>query len=324
MRALYHLGNWGPLMSWSGCAILLGVGSAIHELGVSSIDWFLVVIAGAGTLIIQYAAHPVNDLLDYEVDARANIKGTGRHKVLHSGLATRPELARLSSFLVASAVGMMLYVSAVRPVALVFGLVGLFGLWAYNWKPLKLSYYPFSELAVDIPVNIAMVVAIALVASNHLLYLAFAMGVVQTFMAVSMHISYFAMDTESDDIGGKRSTIVAYPQYPWCTIYPAIGLLATAAFAAGGIDLRILAVPMVLFVVEIGYGMKMDWMRFTYLRKHGKLSRAGFVESMFSHVPQGLTDDWATASHEMRGILTKQTVVTILNGAVLTAALILV
>jgi len=310
-------------MSWSGCAIMLGIGSAIHEIGVASVDWMLVAIAAIGTVIIQYAAHPVNDLLDYDVDARANIKGTGRHKVLHSGDATRPELVKLSSLLIVSAIAMMLYVTVLRPLALVFGLIGLFGLWSYNWKPLKLSYYPFSELAVDIPVNMAMVMAVALVAVDQVLYLAFVMGIVQTFMAMSMHTSYFAMDTESDDIGGKVSTIVAYPRFPWCTIYPSIGLAAVGIFAVLGTEPLLLAVPAILFVVEVAYGMKMDWMRFTYLRKHGRPSRAWYFEPLFSRIPARITDDWQTASHEMRTILTKQTVVTIINGILLSAVLVL-
>ena len=323
IRALYYLGNWGPLASWSGCAIMLGIGSAINERGADAVDWTLVAIAAVGTVIIQYAAHPVNDLLDYEVDARANIKGTGRHKVLHSGLATRPDLVRLSSLLIIMALAMMLYVTVMRPLALAFGLVGLFGLWSYNWKPLKLSYYPFSELVVDIPVNLAMVIAIAFVAVNQVLYLAFVMGVVQTFMAMSMHTSYFAMDMESDDIGGKVSTVVAYPKFPWCTIYPSIGLFAVAMFAVLGTNFWVLSVPAILFGVEIAYGLKMDWIRFTYLRKHGRPARRRFFERLFAGFPSKVTDDWQTTSHEMRKILTKQTLITIINGIVLTAVLVI-
>ena len=310
-------------MSWSGCAILLGIGSAINVTGVGAVDWGLVAIGAAGTVIIQYAAHPVNDLLDYEVDARANIKGTGRHKVLHSGLASRRDLVRLSSFLIVVAIAMMLYVAVMRPLALAFGLVGLFGLWSYNWKPLKLSYYPFSELVVDIPVNLAMVIAIAFVAVNQVLYLAFVMGVVQTFMAMSMHTSYFAMDTESDDIGGKVSTVVAYPKFPWCTIYPSIGLFTVAMFAVLGTNFWVLSVPAILFGVEIAYGLKMDWIRFTYLRKHGRPARGRFFERLFAGFPSKVTDDWQTTSHEMRKILTKQTLITIINGIVLTAVLVI-
>lgn len=323
LKALYHLGNWGPLMSWSGCAIMLGIGSAIHEAGLGAVDWPLVLVASAGTVIIQYAAHPVNDLLDFEVDARANIKGTGRHKVLHSGLATRPDLVHLSWLLIASAIAMMLFVAVMRPLALAFGLIGLFGMWSYNWKPLRLSYYPFSELAVDVPVNMAMVLAIAFVAVNQVLYLAFVVGIVQTLMAMSMHISYFAMDTESDDLGGKVSTIVAYPKYPWCTIYPAIGLGGVAVFAILGTNPWVLSVPAVLFCVELAFGLKMDWIRFTYLKKQGKGVRERYFEGLFRGVPAEVTNDWQTTSSQMRKILTMQTLITIVNGIGLTAVLLI-
>ena len=310
-------------MSWSGSGILLGLGVGIHEYGLSAVNWWLLFVAAAGTVIIQYAAHPVNDLLDYDVDARANIAGTGRHKVLHSGLATTKDLVHLSTGLIALTVVMMLYVSFMRPLALAFGLVGMFGLWSYNWTPLKLSYYPFSELAVDIAVNVAIVMAIAFVAVNHVIYLALVMGVIQALMAMTMHMSYFAMDTESDHIGGKRSTIVAYPKYPWCTIYPSIGLAAVLVFMAMGTNPVLLLIPLLLFVVETIYGIKMDWMRYTYLRKHGRVIRTGYFEGLFRGVPSSVTDTWESTSTNMRKVLTKQTLVTIINGIVLSAALML-
>jgi 1,4-dihydroxy-2-naphthoate octaprenyltransferase len=323
LKALYHLGNWGPLMFWSGSAILLGVAVSIHDLGSAAVSWGLVTLAGAGVVVLQFVAHPVNDILDYSVDARANIEGTGRHKVLHSGLATKSELARLSTALILVVVALMLSVSYFRPIALVFGGVGLFGLWSYNWTPLKLSYYPFSELIVDIPVNVAMVMGISYVAVGEVLWLAFVAGLIQAFMAMSMHMSYFSMDTESDRVGGKTSTIVRYPSYPWCTIYPSAGFAAIAVFLLLGTSPEILAVPIALLVVVTLLGARMDYVRSSYLSDHGHFARKPFFSSWMPALPRSMVSSWESSSHEMRRILVRQTGMTIVNGVAFSLMLVL-
>lgn len=301
-------------MSWSGCAILMGIAVSVYELGAGSVNWGLVVLAGTGVVVLQYVAHPVNDILDYSVDARANIAGTGRHKVLHTGLATKRELAMLSSGLILAVVAMMLVVAFFRPVSLVFGAVGFFGLWSYNWTPLKLSYYPFSELIVDIPVNVAMVMGISYVAVGQVLWLAFVAGIIQAFMAMSMHMSYFSMDTESDRVGGKTSTIVKYPRIPWCSVYASSGFVAIAAFMIAGTNIEILAVPIALLAVVALLGARMDQVRSSYLGSHGRFSRRPFFSSWMPSLPESITSSWDASSHEMRRLLVRQTGMTIVNG----------
>ena len=323
LRTLYHLGNWGPLMSWSGSSILMGVAVAVHELGSGAVDWGLVLVAGIGIVVLQYVAHPVNDILDYAVDARANIQGTGRHKVLHTGLATKNELAWLSIGLILVVVAAMLAVTVYRPISLIFGAVGFFGLWSYNWTPLKLSYYPFSELIVDIPVNVAMVMGIAYVAVGEVLWLAFVAGVIQSVMAMSMHMSYFSMDTESDRVGGKTSTIVRYPRYPWCAIYSFSGFGAIAVFLILGTSLEILAVPIVVLAVVALLGARMDNVRSSYLATRDRKGTKPFFGSWMPSVPRSTSGTWEGASHEMRRILVRQTGMTIVNGIAFSLALVL-
>lgn len=323
LKTLYHLGNWGPLMSWSGSAILLGIAASVYEVGSGSINWGLVILAGIGVVILQYVAHPVNDILDYTVDSRANIKGTGRHKVLHTGLATKNELAWLSAGLIGVVVVVMLAVAVYRPVALLFGAIGFFGLWSYNWTPLKLSYYPFSEIVVDIPVNIAMVMGIAYVATGEVLWLAFVAGVIQAFMALSVHMSYFSMDTESDRVGGKLSTIVRYPKYPWCAVYSFVGFGAIAAFLFSGTDAKILAVPIAMLVIVFLLAARMDNVRSSYLFRQGRFDRRPFFSSWMPLVSESIVETWDSASHEMRRILVRQTLMTIVNGIAFSLAFIL-
>jgi hypothetical protein len=75
--------------------------------------------------------------------------------------------------------------------------------------------------------------------------------------------------------------------------------------------------------VELAYGMRMDWVRFTYLKKHGRPVHGKFFEGLFQGIPSRVTDDWQEASSYMRKILTKQTVFTIVNGIFLTVVLVL-
>ncbi len=322
-KALYWLFQIKPVLSWSGAGIILGLAVAVHESGAGSVDWGLAALAAFAVLLIQYVAHPLNDLTDYPVDARANIEGTGRHKVLFTGEATKKDLAWMSAVIVGTVTVIAAYFAYRLPGALAFAAVGYFGLFAYNTKPLKLSYKPLTELPIDIPVNVAIVTGIAYVATGQLLGLALAVGFLDAVMAMTVHIGYFSMDIDTDKEGGKISTVVKYPKYPWVTIYSLIGLAAIPVLLVLRVEPVLLIVPASLFVLMTYYSMKMDWIRNSYMRAQGKqvkpLPFGGFVRGVGTQ----MTSTWEGASAGMAGSLYKIINVSIANGLLLGAALVL-
>ncbi len=321
-KTLYWIGRWGAIQSWSGSGIILGIAEAIHELGFASIDWGLVAIAALGVVLVHYVSHALNDLTDYEVDARTNIEGTGRHKILLAGDVTKKELTWLSIGIIALVTAMAAYVGYRLPWALVFVAVGYFGMLGYNSKPLKLAYKPLNEIVVDIPVNIAMVVGVAYVATSQIIGLAIVMGIIQTFMGMSMKVTYAAMDSGTDRSWGKVTSSVRFPQVPWSTVYPACGLFSVVAFLFLRVDAVLLVVPLALFALQTWYGMRIDWLRNDYLLKHGIVKKRNFFHPLIRGIPSTTTDNWEGTSHAMSKLLVKQLGVTIVNGVLLGAVLI--
>jgi 4-hydroxybenzoate polyprenyltransferase len=321
-KTLYWIGRWGAIQSWSGSGVILGVAAAIYELGFASIDWGLVAIAALGVVLVHYVSHALNDLTDYEIDAKTNIEGTGRHKILLAGDVTKKELTWLSIGLIALVTAMAVYVGYRLPLALLFVGVGYFGMLGYNSKPLKLAYKPLNEIVVDIPVNMAMVVGVAYVATSQLIGLAIVMGVFQTFMGMSMKVTYAAMDSGTDRHLGKVTSSVRFPQFPWSTIYPACGLFSVVAFLLLRVNPLLLIVPAALFALQTWYAMKVDWLRNDFLLKQGVVRRRNFFHSLVRGIPSSTTDTWEGTSHAMSKLLVKQLVVTIVNGILLGAVLI--
>jgi 1,4-dihydroxy-2-naphthoate octaprenyltransferase len=321
VRALYDLARFLPLMSWSGNASLLGVASAvIASEGLQSIQWNLTIMAIFISVALQYVAHPINDLVDHPVDVLANIDGTGRRKVLISGLATEWELRWLSRGLLLVIAGVAAYIIWFRPLAILFGAIGFLSVWAYNAPPLKLSYRPFPELLVAFPVNIAMVTGISYVAIGTVTPWALILGVIQAFMASAVLISYFAMDMQSDVLGGKFSTIVSFPGIRWCTVYPLLGTGILGLYVALHQTLPELLFPVLLLGWMAFLGFRMDdiWMEYrgkygqslhTFLRERaGTAGNAPQLSSLTIYA-------WHRASGAMRNVLVRQMYISILNGA---------
>ncbi len=272
--------------------------------------------------MVHYVSHALNDLTDYEIDARTNIEGTGRHKILLAGDVTRKELTLLSIGIIAIVSAMAAYVAYRLPLSIVFVAVGYFGMLGYNSKPLKLAYKPLNEIPVDIPLNMSMVIGVAYVATGQLLVLAAMLGVIQTFMAMSMKVTYAAMDSGTDRRWGKVTSSVRFPQFPWSTVYPSIGLFSVVAFLVLRVDPRLLVVPGALFALQTWYAMKVDWLRNDYLLKHGIVKRRNFFHPLIRGVPSSTTDTWEGTSHAMSKLLVKQLGVTIVNGIALGAVVI--
>ena len=321
-KTLYWIGRWGAIQSWSGSGVILGIAVVIHVLGIDAINWGLVAIAAVGVILVHYVSHALNELMDYEIDAKTNNEGTGRHRILLAGDVTIRELTWLSVGLIAVVTAMAIYVGTKVPGALVFVAIGYWGMFGYNTKQIKLAYKPLNELVVDIPLNMAMVIGVAYVASGELLALAVVMGVLATFMAMSMKVTYAAMDSGTDRKFGKITSSARFPQFPWSTVYPACGLASVGAFAILQIEPVLLLVPAALFALQTWYAMRVDWIRNDYLLKHGVVKKRNFFAPLVKGVPSATTDTWEGASGAMSKLLVKQLVVTIVNGILLGAVLI--
>lgn len=319
-EVLVKLARFGPLAMWSGACVLLAIAVSIHYAGFWGIDWPLFIVGSVVALLLQYVAHPMNDLVDYAVDVKANIEGTGRDKTLISGLATAKDLKMVVVAVLGICAVLSAIVVAYRPLALGFGLVGFIAVAAYNLPPLKLSYHPFSEPLIVFLPSIAMVMGLTYVATHEIIWLALIAGVVQALIAVSILTSYFAMDVQSDLWGGKNSTVARFPSVYWSTFWPILGLAVSVilvsfyhpVFIASGL----------MFVVMGFLGLNVDEIRTRYMAHVRSLTRVEQFEVSRGNPPRFTMDTWNRASAAMRVYLVQQVKVGIVHGIVLAALII--
>ena len=140
-----------PVIAWSICTFIVIIASGMHdglELNISLSIWALICL-----IIMQsMLSHATNDIADEHVDKDTDIEGTNRFKVLVSGIASRRDLYRLcvSSIIISLAIGIYIY-SFRGTTILILLASGMFMIYSYNFKPLKLNYRPLSEITVVIP-----------------------------------------------------------------------------------------------------------------------------------------------------------------------------
>jgi 4-hydroxybenzoate polyprenyltransferase len=218
IRVLNALARWRPLMAWGGSAGVLGVAVSTYLVGAGQVDWPLTGIAILGVVLLQFAAHPLNDIYDVEVDRETDIKGTGREKVLVTGLASIRDVSKITLVIFAVVIGLLALVTASRPYALPLAAVGFLSVTAYSLPPFRLAYRPFAEFIVVLPAHVTMVVGIVYAATNRFPLLAVITGLIHGLAGVTFYGASRSMDLKADARFGKNTTRVLYPSIPWCTI----------------------------------------------------------------------------------------------------------
>lgn len=270
--ALVDFARIKPLAAWSLSAAAVGGALALDLSGDAPVDAGPMAAAMVCVVLMQYVSHPLNDLTDHELDRAAAIESTGRRKPLVSGKAGRGEVKGLSAVVVLVIVVLMAYLVVLRPLLLLPAAYGMFALLGYSHAGLRLSYRPFTELYLGVPVNTIAVLVIAYVGSGRLSVAAVAVAVVFGFAASAFFVSMMSMDYPTDRAHGKETTVVRHPRSSWCTLFPAAGLalalvsLPVVAGAAGSeLALAYGVLSAVAFSALIVLGRRADRLRHQHL-----------------------------------------------------------
>lgn len=240
LLGLWYLLRLKPLAAWAGCGMLLGLAVAVYEVGIAGVDWTLGIAGGLVFMILQYVAHPLNDMTDYEVDKLAYLELTDRKKVLVSGLMTFKQLGIISGVLLMVALTLSSYIVISRPYAMCFFAVGFFAVIGYNF--FKLSYQPFSEWTVVFPVLVSLIAGVAYTASGQLSMLAIYVGVIHALVNIPFFLTSRAMDVDADRAVGKNTTLVKYPNVDWQAVITVISwIVAGSVFFNYGMPYNIIS-----------------------------------------------------------------------------------
>ena len=154
-----------PLAAWSISGSAIGVGLALYLTGWEVIAVLPMLLAIVAVIIMQYVAHPLNDIMDYDLDRQAPISETRRVKPLVDGSITMRETKVLSLFLIAVIVVILGYLIIRQPVLLIPAAYGMVALIGYNSSRVRLAYRPYTELYFGIPINTLTVTVISFIAT---------------------------------------------------------------------------------------------------------------------------------------------------------------
>jgi 1,4-dihydroxy-2-naphthoate octaprenyltransferase len=270
--SLVHFARFKPLTAWSVSASVLGASLAFLLGGGTIANLGSMLLAIVCVVLMQYVAHPMNDVMDLELDRRSPIGPTGRHKPLVDGTATVREVNHLSAGMIVVIFLIMLYLIILQPVLLVPAAYGMIALFGYNHPRLRWAYRPYAELYLGMPVNAISVLVISFIGSGVVTLLSVAVSVVFGFASSTFFVSMMSMDYPTDRSNGKVTTVVRWPGVRYCTGYPMLGLAAAfgavpALSSLGGWEAALAVLLCVLtFTVLAAMGHRVDILRFNYLR----------------------------------------------------------
>ncbi len=285
-RTLIDFARVKPLTAWSVSGAALGASLAIYLTGWHIIRPFPMFIACISIVLMQYLAHPLNDILDYDLDRQAPIDDTGRTKPLVNGDITVEGTKRLSTALGVMILLCLAYLIYIQPLLIIPAIYGMVVVIGYSHPRLRFAYRPFTELYIGIPINVLEVFVIAYIGSGQLTLVAVLVGVVFAFASSTFFVSMMSMDFPTDRLNDKRTTIVAFPELKWCTYFPLAGLvlgMISVFFLVPEIGLFAASffgiISFVIFVFLVDYGSKVDHTRLEYL--NGRIddpeARTGYI-----------------------------------------------
>jgi 1,4-dihydroxy-2-naphthoate octaprenyltransferase len=266
-----------PLAAWSISGSAIGVGLALYLTGWAIVALLPMILAIIAVVLMQYVAHPLNDIMDYDLDMQAPISETKRVKPLVDGSITMKETKALSLVLIAVILAILTYLIILEPVLLLPAAYGMVALIGYNSSKVKLAYRPYTELYFGIPINTLTVTVISFIGSGIFTVLEVVVGILFGFMASSFFISMMSMDYPTDRTHGKNTTMVRHPRLRWCTYFPLIGMAFAAVSPAllyqeigMGQALVFAAISVIFLSVVSMLGRRVDDIRISFLE--GKVS----------------------------------------------------
>jgi 1,4-dihydroxy-2-naphthoate octaprenyltransferase len=286
--SLIRFARFKPLAAWSVSASVLGASLALLIGGGAVENPLPMAVAMACVVLMQYVAHPMNDIMDIDLDRQAPIGPTGRHKPLVDGTATMQEVKHLSTVIVASVLVMMTYLIYLQPVLLVPAAYGMVALFGYNSSRLRWAYRPYTELYLGVPINMVSVMVISFIGSGAITPLSAAVSAIFGFAATAFFVSMMSMDYPTDRSNGKMTSVVRWPEVRYCGGYSMLGLAVAIGAApvilslGGWVAASVILASVLTFLALAVLGFRVDDLRLRFIG--GKVDRP---EGVSAHMRLG-------------------------------------
>ena len=152
IKTLKNLFRLKPVLAWTVTSFILVLSAGIHD-GLIPNYWLAMISIFVPLLLQGVVSHAINDIVDENVDRSTDMEGTKRIKVLISGIASKKDLWFLSLISIFICMLIVLYLYTIRGFIIPLILSGgIFMIYLYNFKPIKLNYRPFGDYTVVLPV----------------------------------------------------------------------------------------------------------------------------------------------------------------------------
>lgn len=198
LQLLSRLARPLPVLAWSACAIILGVGAAPPAVRHWGWLWSGAVCA---MLLHAITAHALNDIADWHSGTDRLSPGllSGGSGVLRRGL-TVLRLTRWGVYAAIAATCLAIYLAiAVSAWLLLFYAIGLWAAIAYSHFPWRLAYHPLAgEWLAAWPSAFALVAATALLSSGTITATVIAAAVAHATMSVAWLMQHHLPDIDAD------------------------------------------------------------------------------------------------------------------------------
>jgi len=199
-----------PVMAWSVCTFIVVIASGIHDGLELNIPLSISMLA---CLIIMQSilSHATNDIVDESVDRDTDMEGTNRSKVLISGIASRRDLLILCVISIIISLLIGIYIYSIRgPIIAILLFSGMFMIYIYNFKPLKLNYRPLSEFTVVLPTIMLMSFSVSYSAFGTISETIIYSAIVCAMMNVLWYLFSRMQDAVPDAKHGKITTMAYF------------------------------------------------------------------------------------------------------------------
>ena len=252
-----------PFLSATILPVLLGILIAAAHGFFDPLSAVLTVI---GAALVHLGVNVSNDVFDASLGADdANVtptKFSGGSRVIQYGLLSRGRMAGISLgfFLVAAAIGVVLFVLRGSPALIAIAVAGLIAGLGYTAPPLKLVYRGFGEVAVALAFGPLLILGAYVVQTGGpLSWEPFVASIPHALLVALILYVNEIPDRRGDARAGKRTLPVRLSKATVLRIYDAVAAVALASVVIGVIGgilpiptLAILLVVPLMFKVRAG------------------------------------------------------------------------
>ncbi len=266
-RGLWTLLRFVPVLTWSGAALLIGIGIAYAQ-GTFNPLYTLLMLGGA-VLLQGFVTHAYNDITDWRSGtdpASPRIMSGGSH-VIPQGYFTPRGLGTIgaATLLLTLAIGLY-FIFAVGPGVAIVLAVGVYAGVFYTTPPLATGYRPFvGEWLTALPALVALPVGAYYILTRTLTAAVLVAGSVHGILCIARLMNHHIPDMAADAAARPRkvTSVVWVRDHLGLRYVPWLGalyfLVAAAVAGLGGLLINpSLAVPLPFALASAGLAATAD------------------------------------------------------------------